>query len=162
MDKFLFFLFIFLFSVLEKTILKGFLIFGAGPDIVLLMVICQGLNTTSRQAVLIGFVSGIIKGLTQPELFGIYLLSYTFVGFSAGIVTEGVYRDKIWVPLIVTFFISAINVLFLIWFLGIFRYIGNFSLYKAQFFSVFYNTILILPVYYFYEGFIFTARRPRV
>lgn len=151
MDKIIYFLLVFLFSILEKSFFNSFLIFGVKPDLVLLLIICYGLNSDSMKSALVGFLSGIIKALVDPQLFGMYLLCYTLAGFFAGFLSEKIYPDKIWVPLIFTFFISIVNVLLNAGLLGLFGYTGSLYLYKSQLFITFYNIIFILPVCCLYD-----------
>jgi rod shape-determining protein MreD len=100
-----------LFLVLELTVLDRLRIFGAGPDIMLLLAITAGIVGGPRAGVLFGFASGIILDLFLETPMGLSALVFCLIGYAVGNIQGGVLRAAWWIPVVTTLIASVVGVL---------------------------------------------------
>ncbi|MBV8296595.1 MAG: rod shape-determining protein MreD [Acidimicrobiia bacterium] len=100
-----------LFLVLELTVLDRLRVFGAGPDIMLLLPVVAGIVGGPRVGALFGFASGIILDLFLETPMGLSALVFCLVGYSVGNIQGGVLRAAWWIPIVTTFVASVGGVL---------------------------------------------------
>jgi len=74
-------------------------LFGARPDLVLLLVVSAGLRIGYRRGAIIGFMVGVLFGFFSLEPSGAAALIYGLAGFLAGLVRNRTYPDEVVVPL---------------------------------------------------------------
>lgn len=100
-----------LFLVVELTVLDRLRVFGAGPDIMLLLAIMAGIVGGPRAGALFGFASGIVLDLFLETPMGLSALVFCLIGYAVGNIQGGVLRASWWIPIITTFVASVVGVL---------------------------------------------------
>jgi rod shape-determining protein MreD len=100
-----------LFLVIELTVLDRLRVFGAGPDIMLLLAIMAGIVGGPRAGVLFGFAAGIALDLFLETPMGLSALVFCLVGYAVGSIQGGVLRASWWIPIVTTFVASVAGVL---------------------------------------------------
>jgi rod shape-determining protein MreD len=99
------------FLVVELTVLDRLRIFGAGPDIMLLLAVVAGILGGPRVGALLGFAAGIILDLFLETPMGLSALVFCIVGYAVGNIQGGVLRAAWWIPIVTTFVASVAGVL---------------------------------------------------
>ena len=100
-----------LFLVLELTVLDRLRVFGAGPDIMLLLAVVAGIVGGPRVGALFGFAAGIILDLFLQTPMGLSALVFCLVGYGVGNIQGGVLRAAWWIPIVTTLVASVGGVL---------------------------------------------------
>ena len=101
-----------LFLVMELTVLDRLRVFGAGPDVMLLLAVVAGIVGGPRAGALLGFASGIVLDLFLETPMGLSALVFCLVGYAVGNIQGGVLRAAWWIPIVTTFVASVAGVLF--------------------------------------------------
>ncbi|MBV8161968.1 MAG: rod shape-determining protein MreD [Acidimicrobiia bacterium] len=100
-----------LFLVVELTLLDRLRVFGAGPDIMLLLAVVAGIVGGPRIGALIGFAAGIVLDLFLETPMGLSALVFCLVGYAVGNMQAGVLRAAWWIPVLTTLVASVGGVL---------------------------------------------------
>jgi rod shape-determining protein MreD len=100
-----------LFLVVELTVLDRLRVFGAGPDIMLLLAVMAGIEGGPRVGALFGFAAGITLDLFLETPMGLSALVFCLVGYAVGNIQGGVLRAAWWIPIVTTFVASVAGVL---------------------------------------------------
>lgn len=100
-----------LFLVLELTVLDRLRVFGAGPDIMLLLAVVAGIVGGPRVGALFGFAAGIVLDLFLETPMGLSALVFCLVGYAVGNIQGGVLRAAWWIPVVTTLVASVAGVL---------------------------------------------------
>ena len=100
------------FLVVELTVLDRLRVFGAGPDIMLLLAVMAGIVGGPRVGALFGFAAGIVLDLFLQTLMGLSALVFCLVGYAVGNIQGGVLRAAWWIPIVTTLVASVAGVLF--------------------------------------------------
>src|SRR5437868_608177 len=96
-----------LFLIVELTVLDRLRVFGAGPDIMLLLAVVAGIVGGPRAGALMGFAAGITLDLFLETPMGLSALVFCLVGYAVGNIQGGVLRASWWIPVITTLVASA-------------------------------------------------------
>ena len=78
---------------MEATLGQRFSVNGIRPDFGLALVVYAGLSAGGARGVLVGFVVGLLRGLTQPVFLGLDALLLALVGFGAATTSPMVNRS---------------------------------------------------------------------
>jgi rod shape-determining protein MreD len=100
-----------LFLVVELTVLDRLRVFGAGPDVMLLLAVMAGIEGGPRVGALFGFAAGISLDLFLETPMGLSALVFCLVGYAVGNIQGGVLRAAWWIPIVTTFVASVAGVL---------------------------------------------------
>jgi rod shape-determining protein MreD len=100
-----------LFLIVELTVLDRLRVFGAGPDIMLLLAVVAGIVGGPRVGALFGFAAGIILDLFLETPMGLSALVFCLVGYAVGSIQGGVLRAAWWIPVVTTLVASVAGVL---------------------------------------------------
>ena len=98
-----------LFLVLQLTVLDHLRIFGAGPDVMLLLAVVAGIVGGPRDGALFGFASGIVLDLFLETPMGLSALVFCLVGYAVGNIQGGVLRAAWWIPVVTTLVASVLG-----------------------------------------------------
>src|SRR5579864_1864512 len=101
-----------LFLVVELTVLDRLRVFGAVPDIMLLLAVVAGIVGGPRVGALFGFAAGIVLDLFLETPMGLSALVFCLVGYAVGNLQGGVLRAAWWIPIATTLVASVAGVLF--------------------------------------------------
>ena len=101
-----------LFLVVELTVLDRLRVFGAGPDVMLLLAVVAGIVGGPRVGALFGFAAGIVLDLFLETPMGLSALVFCLVGYAVGNIQGGVLRAAWWIPVVTTLVASVAGVLF--------------------------------------------------
>jgi rod shape-determining protein MreD len=101
-----------LFLIIEVTVLDRLRVFGAGPDVMLLLAVVAGIVGGPRVGALLGFAAGIILDLFLETPMGLSALVFCLVGYAVGSIQGGVLRAAWWIPIVTTLVASVAGVLF--------------------------------------------------
>ena len=98
---FIVFVLIIICFILQNTIsvLSGNLF--VTPNILIILTCIFGYMRGEKEAILIGFVSGMLVDIFACDIIGLNALLYMFVGFFSGIFHRLFYRDMIVFPLVI-------------------------------------------------------------
>jgi rod shape-determining protein MreD len=100
-----------LFLVVELTVLDRLRVFGAGPDVMLLLAVVAGIVGGPRVGALFGFAAGILLDLFLETPMGLSALVFCLVGYAVGNIQGGVLRAAWWIPIVTTLVASVAGVL---------------------------------------------------
>lgn len=100
-----------LFLIVELTVLDHLRVFGAGPDVMLLLAVVAGIVGGPRVGALFGFAAGITLDLFLETPMGLSALVFCIVGYAVGNIQGGVLRAAWWIPVVTTFVASVAGVL---------------------------------------------------
>jgi rod shape-determining protein MreD len=92
-------LFLLAVTVLQTTIGPAIGISGAGPDMVLVMVLSWGLVRGSEEGMLWGLMGGLCLDLVSGSALGMHTLILVVVGYLAGLAPSSPLRSSLLLPL---------------------------------------------------------------
>lgn len=84
-------------------------IFGIKPDVVVLTLVFIGIHGGQIEATLLGFFSGFLLDIYNPEWMGANALANSLVGFTAGYSRIGVVAEDLQVQAAILFFASLLH-----------------------------------------------------
>ncbi len=102
---------VFVTLLVQSTIGVDITIFGAHPDLMLLLPIAAGIAGDAEEGAVMGFVAGLAADLLLPTPFGLSALVFCLVGFAVGASTGAVTREVWWFPPLVALAASAVAVM---------------------------------------------------
>jgi len=99
---------VFLFVIVQETVMLELRIGGVHPDIMLLLPIVAGIVGGPSRGASIGFATGLVADLFLPTPFGLSALVGCLVGFGVGLATIALDRSAWWVALVAALGASAL------------------------------------------------------
>lgn len=103
------FLFYFLALILETTVLHHFSIFGAKPDLVLIILVFLAVKKGSYEGEIYGFIGGLLEDFITSAVLGLQALVKTLLGFAVGFLKNKFEEDNALLVIIFVFFASVFN-----------------------------------------------------
>lgn len=92
---------IFLFSILQSTLLQHIAILNVTPDIALLVLLLVSLKNGSMVGQFSGFFAGIVQDFISSAPLGFHSLVNVVIGFVYGLFKGNFFVDKILVPVVI-------------------------------------------------------------
>ena len=135
---------------MQSTLLHSVSFFGVAPNLILILTIVFSFLFNEKHGIIFGVPFGLLSDLSFSQVIGISALCYFLVALTIEGLKKSIYRDNV----VSVIFISGFGTLLyntLYWGIsGIFG--GNmdfvYMLFKQPI-SMVYNTILVLPIYWF-------------
>ncbi len=140
------------FYLIQTVIADKIAIFGVAPDLILTVIICYSVLAGREKGIIAALFTGIIVDLLSVGMFGVNLLTYTYVALIAAIFGNNFFGKNSLTTAFITFVLSIMtgiigavimyvtktdkNILFLIFAVGLPR-----SLYNCII-SVFYYALI--------------------
>lgn len=118
-------LLLFIFVLLEATVLEYLQIFGVKPDLVLILTFYFGIKEGVMSGQITGFVGALMEDLIHLEHFGVNILIKTFLGFLAGTVYHKLYSENFF-NIFLTLF-SATFIKGILWLTIVYSFLETFS-----------------------------------
>jgi rod shape-determining protein MreD len=84
--------------LLQTTVLPQLTLFGAAPDLVLLVTISMGLHEGPIAGAMVGAAGGLLEDLLLTAITGLTALTYLLVGYAVGKVRPYVQSTSVLVP----------------------------------------------------------------
>ena len=84
-------------------------IYGVKPDVVLLVLVFVGITRGQIEATILGFLSGFLLDIYNPELMGANALANSVVGFAVGYSRVGVVAEDLQVQGAILFLASLLR-----------------------------------------------------
>lgn len=137
-------------AVLQASIVPQFSILGGRPDLVFLLVISWALNAPLEQGIIWAFVGGILQDLMSAAPTGTSVIGMVLIVFALDVFRQQIYRVGVltilWVTLVGTF-VQQILVMAVLVLSGFtIPVLDNLGYVVLP--TVFYNLILVFPVYF--------------
>lgn len=137
-------------AVLQASIMPQLSILGGRPDLVFLLVVSWALNAPLEQGIIWAFVGGILQDLMSAAPTGTSAIGMVLIVFALDIFRQQLYRvgivTIIWVTVVGTF-VQQFLVMVVLTLSGFNIPILN-NLGYVVLPTVFYNFILVFPVYF--------------
>lgn len=83
--------------LLQHVVLSGARVYGAEPDVMVLLVVAAGLAGGPERGAIVGFVVGIATDLFLVTPFGLSALAGTVTGFATGAIAASIPEGALWV-----------------------------------------------------------------
>ena len=99
---------VFLFVVVQETVMLDLRVGGVHPDIMLLLPIVAGIVGGPSRGASVGFATGLAADLFLPTPFGLSALVGCLVGFGVGLAAIAFDRSAWWVALVAALGASAL------------------------------------------------------
>lgn len=96
------FLTLFLFLIIEATVLSNARITGFVPNLVLVGVVMAGLLRGTRVAVVVGVLIGMVQDVNYGSFLGETAVAYALAGYAAGFLRSLVMRESVLLAILVT------------------------------------------------------------
>jgi len=135
--------------VLQSTILARLNLFGVTPDLVLVITVCYGLLYGPSQGLFLGLAGGLLLDLAGGGILGINILTKALLGYGAGYMGKTVFKDNIFIPLLISAVATLAGEIAAFIFLTAFGWHGRFFnyLFATILPLSLYNLLLAGPVY---------------
>ncbi len=138
-------------AILQATFVPQIRLLNGGPDLVFLLVIAWSINAEVEESVLWAFVGGISVDLLSAAPTGTSTLGMLLVVFAISGIGRQVYRIGFILLIGVTLagtLVQQLITMIILWFTGwSINWFADVALIVAP--TMFYNLMLILPVYWF-------------
>lgn len=139
------------FFFLQEFFWPSFFSGASRPNFLLCLSLSWGLIAGPREGLIMGAISGLLLDLNGTSIFGLYCVGGMILGWTAGKIRRGVYRDRFTLPLVVvvggTIFQEVLLAFFLVWGSWGSSLLGNWFLFLSI--QIGWNLFIILPVYGF-------------
>lgn len=83
--------------LVQHVVLSGVRVYGAEPDVMVLIVVAAGLAGGPDSGAIVGFVVGIVTDLFLVTPFGLSALADTVAGFATGAIATSIPEGATWV-----------------------------------------------------------------
>ncbi|MDD4801807.1 MAG: rod shape-determining protein MreD [Syntrophomonas sp.] len=142
----------FLALLLQSTIFRAITIFGAIPDMVLVLVIFYALLNGERKGTVYGVICGLLEDLYIGRFIGINSISKGITAYIVGRLQGNVFKENLFVGVIGVIAGTALNsVLLLILSLTSFEVFNlDISIIIEMIYQGIYNTLIAIPMYVWY------------
>lgn len=97
------------FIILQTTVFSRLALFGAKPDLVLILVIFLALKKGSFLGETYGFIGGLLEDSVAFGLLGIQAMVKTLVGFGVGLLKNKFEEDNIILLMVLVFLITLFS-----------------------------------------------------
>jgi rod shape-determining protein MreD len=94
---------------LQVNLPSGFNIFGAKPDLALVVLIAYALAADPMFGATLGFAAGLIHGSAVGISLGSFIVTRTITGFLAGLLTTRVFSENPIVPMFSAAWLTLVN-----------------------------------------------------
>lgn len=148
---FLFFL-VFISLILESTLFSEFTLFKIKPDLLLIYVSLFALQNGSKNGGMFGFGVGLVEDLFLAKFIGMNALIKGIVGLGTGSLEKRIYKDNIFVPIIIVILGTLVGGIGFYLFSLILKIPVDISYFKTILLpTLLYNTILtpIIKILFF-------------
>ncbi|GAW93321.1 rod shape-determining protein MreD [Calderihabitans maritimus] len=95
--------------VLETSLLNYLAVFGAKPDILLLIIVFMAIFYGSKTGTYIGVIYGLMEDLVIGRYIGLNALVRAFTGYLIGLGEKKFYKDNLLVPFVALFLATVVN-----------------------------------------------------
>ena len=93
--------------ILNSVLVPRIELFGARPDLLVLLVAYASLALGARSAIILGFAVGLVLDADHPEYLGLHALALSLIGFASAVAWERLVRGSLFVQCSVLF-VSAL------------------------------------------------------
>lgn len=102
-------LLIFLALFLQTSWIDAISIFGIIPDLILIVLVFVGITRGQIEATALGFFSGLLLDIYNPEWMGVNMLANSIVGFAVGYSRIGIVAEDIQVQAVILFLATLVH-----------------------------------------------------
>lgn len=148
--RYLIFFFISLLALsLQTTVFARLSLFGAMPDLTLILVVCFALLEGTYGGILAAFIGGLLTDIFSVHVLGVQLLSKLLLAYLIGLTEEKIFKENPMVSVVGIIFATFVD-----YFLTCFLY-QSFGIIKINFLDMqrifwgelIYNVVLIPVIY---------------
>lgn len=141
---------ILLFVLVSVQLLYSIQIYGATPDILLILVVYISQKKGVMEGQLTGFFSGLAEDIFSVQLFGIHAFSKLLIGFISGHIYHSFLVDNVAVQALIGFIAALIHSFFFILAKAVFSHIDlAHYLFPTLLVKVLYTAILTPVIFAF-------------
>ena len=135
--------------LLQQSIFSNIKIFGVTFDIVYVYIVCLSLMIDEVESFFIVLLTGIIADCFFPAAFGINTVIYLFTFLGCNYIQKRLYRDAVFIPMIMTFIFTLFKNIMMFFFLYLLSYKNDFySIMKnVVIYEALYNSILSIIIH---------------
>jgi rod shape-determining protein MreD len=134
----------FVFFILDNTFMPFMAIRGYFPSLLFLFCICYSIVNGSWEGMWLGILSGILQDIFFTNAFGINSLTTMLMCVLAGFVGRNLFKEKIIIPIVSTFFITILKGVFVFVILYV---IGEYTSLQGVFYNALYTMIVSIVMY---------------
>jgi rod shape-determining protein MreD len=102
-------LLIFLALFLQTSWVDAISILGITPDLVLIVLVFVGITRGQIEATALGFLSGLLLDIYNPEWMGVNALANSLIGFAVGYTRIGIVAEDIQVQAAILFVATLVH-----------------------------------------------------
>lgn len=146
MDKWKVVLICFLLMIIDNTVMPFISLYGAFPSLLFVFALGYSIINGRKDAVFIGVLSGVLQDIFFYRGIGVNSLGNMFLCLLAAIIGESILKNKKIIPIIITFLLSMIKVMFVAF---IFKLGGDKIDIDIAVLSSIYNTFVMFCGYKF-------------
>lgn len=148
--RYLIFFFISLLALsLQTTVFARLSLFGAAPDLILILVVCFAFLEGTYGGMLAALIGGLLADIFSAHVLGVQLLSKLLLAYLIGLTEEKIFKENPMVSVVGIIFATFID-----YFLTCFLY-QSFGIIKINFLDMqriflgelIYNVVLIPVIY---------------
>ena len=99
---------IYVFTVLQSTILDYIKIFNIKPNLLIILIIAVALLRGNVEGAVVGFFTGLAQDIASGKVIGYYALLGMYLGLLVGSVNKRLYRENLFVIIFFTFVASIV------------------------------------------------------
>lgn len=134
----------FVFFILDNTFMPFIAINGYYPSLLFVFCICYSIVNGSFEGMWLGALSGVLQDIFFTNAFGINALTTMLMCVLAGIIGKNLFKEKIIIPIVATFFITILKGIFIF---TILRIIGRYTRLQGVFYIALYTIIVSIVMY---------------
>lgn len=94
---------IFLFTIIQSTVLDYIRIFNVKPNLLIVFVVSAALLKGNKEGAVVGFFAGLSQDIASGKVIGFYTLLGMYLGLFIGLLNKRIYRENFLVIVFFTF-----------------------------------------------------------
>lgn len=147
--KFILFISIIVFYVLQCTLFKTFALASVSPNLLLILTFAAGFMRGKKEGMYVGFFSGLILDIFYGQVIGFNALLYMYIGYINGFFNSMFYDEDVTLPIGLVFASDFVYNFFYFIFSFLLRNRLNFIYYLIHIIlpEMIYTIIITLVIY---------------
>ena len=124
-------------------------IYGAKPDLLLIIVVSSGLLYGKEAGIGTGFFAGLLQDLASGNVFGLNLIAKMIVGFVFGLAERKVFKEQLLLPVLAIALASLGNSMITLTFIAMRGYAVDWAAAVVAVIlpTIAYNMLVVVPVH---------------
>ncbi len=102
-------LIIFMFLIIQGSLIPFLNIGARQPDLLLILVVCLSILWGSKKGAALGLAAGLFQDILYGQALGIFALTKMLAGYLSGFTEKNIYKDFVLGPMLIVFLLTFLH-----------------------------------------------------